>query len=155
MWEFNNTDLGFYWKQKMSSYKGRKSHSLQWRHNSPHKGPVTRKMTSSWGSIDLCWCKCRVETPYDTVYYITVSSNDRHGVANHRSIECLFNSLFRLTTKKHQSSHYCPFVRGIHRWPVDSPHKGPVTPKMFPFGDIIICIKILREAWHWQVQDID
>ena len=22
--------------------------------------------------------------------------------------------------------HYCPFVRGIHRWPVDSPHKGPV-----------------------------
>ena len=22
---------------------------------------------------------------------------------------------------------YCPFVRGIHRWPVDSPHKGTVT----------------------------
>ena len=78
-------------------------------------------MTSSWGSIDVCWCKCRVETRYDTVYYITVTSNDCHGVANHRSIECLFNSLFWLTTKKHQSSHYCPFVRGIHRWPVDSP----------------------------------
>ena len=30
------------------------------------------------------------------------------------------------------------FVRGIHRWPVDSPHKGPVTRKMFPFDDVII-----------------
>ena len=27
---------------------------------------------------------------------------------------------------------------GIHRWPVDSPHKGPVTQKMFPFNDVIM-----------------
>ena len=27
---------------------------------------------------------------------------------------------------------------GIHRWPVNSPHKGPVTWKMFPFDDVII-----------------
>ena len=26
----------------------------------------------------------------------------------------------------------------IHRWPVNSPHKGPVTRKMFPFGDFIM-----------------
>ena len=26
---------------------------------------------------------------------------------------------------------YWPFVRGIHRWPVDSPHKGPVTTQTF------------------------
>ena len=26
----------------------------------------------------------------------------------------------------HKASHYWPFVRGIHRKPVDSPHKGPV-----------------------------
>ena len=31
------------------------------------------------------------------------------------------------------------FVRGIHRWPVNSPHKGPVTRKMFPFDDVIMC----------------
>ena len=30
------------------------------------------------------------------------------------------------------------FVRGIHRGPVDSPHIGPVTLKMFPFDDVII-----------------
>ena len=28
--------------------------------------------------------------------------------------------------RKHQSSPSLAFVRGIHRWPVDSPHKGPV-----------------------------
>ena len=27
---------------------------------------------------------------------------------------------------------------GIHRWRVNSPHKGPVTRKMFPFDDVII-----------------
>ena len=31
------------------------------------------------------------------------------------------------------------FVRGIHRWPVNSPHKGPVTRKLFPFDDVIMC----------------
>ena len=28
-------------------------------------------------------------------------------------------------------------MRGIHRSPVNSPHKGPVTRKMFPFDDVI------------------
>ena len=40
--------------------------------------------------------------------------------------------------RKHQSSASLTFARGIHRWPVDSPHKGPVTRKMFPFDDVII-----------------
>ena len=40
--------------------------------------------------------------------------------------------------RKHQRSASLAFVRGIHRWPVDSPHKGPVTRKMFPFDDVII-----------------
>ena len=33
--------------------------------------------------------------------------------------------------RKHQSSMPLAFVRGIHRWPVNSPHKWPVTRKMF------------------------
>ena len=31
--------------------------------------------------------------------------------------------------RKHQSSVSLVFVRGIRRWPVSSPHKGPVTRK--------------------------
>ena len=40
--------------------------------------------------------------------------------------------------RKHQSSASLAFVRGIHRWPVNSPHKRPVTRKMFTFEDVII-----------------
>ena len=40
--------------------------------------------------------------------------------------------------RKHQSSASLAFMRGIHRWPVNSPHKGPVTRRMFPFDDVII-----------------
>ena len=40
--------------------------------------------------------------------------------------------------RKHQSSASLAFVRGNHRGPVNSPHKGPVTRKMFPFHDVIM-----------------
>ena len=40
--------------------------------------------------------------------------------------------------RKHKSSTPLAFVQGIHRWPVNSPHTGPVTRKMFPFDDVIM-----------------
>ena len=40
--------------------------------------------------------------------------------------------------RKHQSSASLTIVRGIHRWPVNSTQKGPVTRKMFPFDDVIM-----------------
>ena len=40
--------------------------------------------------------------------------------------------------KENQSSASMAFVRGIHRWPMNSPHKGPVTRKIFPFNDVIM-----------------
>ena len=40
--------------------------------------------------------------------------------------------------RKHQSSTSLAFVRGIHHWPANSLHKGPVTQKMFPFDDEIM-----------------
>ena len=41
---------------------------------------------------------------------------------------------------KHHSSASLAFVRRIHRWPVNSPRKGPVTRKMFPFDDVIMSV---------------
>ena len=40
--------------------------------------------------------------------------------------------------RKYQSSASSAFVRGIHRWPVNSLHKWPVKRKMFPFYAIIM-----------------
>ena len=40
--------------------------------------------------------------------------------------------------RKHQRSASLAFVLGIHRWPANSPHKGPVTRKMFPSDDSIM-----------------
>ena len=40
--------------------------------------------------------------------------------------------------RKHQSSASLAFVGGIHQGPVNSPHKWPVTWKMFPFHDVIM-----------------
>ena len=45
--------------------------------------------------------------------------------------------------RKHQSSASLAFMRGIHRGPVNSPHKWPVTRKMFPFDDVIMAILTL------------
>ena len=42
--------------------------------------------------------------------------------------------------RKHESSASLAFVRGIHRGPVNSPHKWPVTRIMFPFDDVIMII---------------
>ena len=39
----------------------------------------------------------------------------------------------RADQRKHQSFAPLAFVRGIHRGPVNSPHKCPVTRKLFPF----------------------
>ena len=46
---------------------------------------------------------------------------------------------------KHQSSASLAFVWWIHRGPVNSPHKWPVTRKMFPFDDVIM----FTEDYWW------
>ena len=45
--------------------------------------------------------------------------------------------------RKQQSSASLAFVWEIHRWPVNSQHKRPVTREMFPFDDIIMNPHIL------------
>ena len=44
--------------------------------------------------------------------------------------------------RKHQSPASLAFVRGIHRWPVNFPHKGPVTRKIVPFDDVIMDVSV-------------
>ena len=76
--------------------------------------------------------------------------------------------------RKHHSSASLAFVRGIHRGPVNFPHKCPVTRKMFPFDDVIMVKEVpglnqlnlsvecllmacqrqepsIRQAWYWAI----
>ena len=58
--------------------------------------------------------------------------------------------------RKYQSIASLAFVRGIHRWPVNYPHKGPVTRKMFPFDDAIISYRswIFPPASHITIHNV-
>ena len=51
--------------------------------------------------------------------------------------------------RKHQSSASLAFVKGIHRSPMNSSHKGPVTRNMFPFDDAIMLNTVIGEDYLW------
>ena len=55
--------------------------------------------------------------------------NEHDGVSNHQPHDCLLNRLSRRRSKKTCENMWKP---------VNSPHKGPVTQKMFPFDDVIM-----------------
>ena len=55
------------------------------------------------------------------------------------SLTIVYSSVYQgADQRKHQSSASLAFMRGIHRRPVNSPHKGSVTRKIFPFDDVIM-----------------
>ena len=64
--------------------------------------------------------------------------NERNGVSNHQPV---YSTVYSgEDQRKHQSSVSLAFVRGIPRWSVNSPHKWPVTRKIFPFNGVIMCM---------------
>ena len=50
--------------------------------------------------------------------------------------------VFDVHKKKIKIPHHWPFVRAIHRSPVDSPHKGPVMRKCFTCHDVIMYLNV-------------
>ena len=64
--------------------------------------------------------------------------NDHDSVANHQPHGCLLNCMFRRRSKKTSKLCVTGLCGGNSPGPVNSPHKGPVTRKMFPFDDVIM-----------------
>ena len=64
--------------------------------------------------------------------------NDHDGVSNHQPHGCLLNRLIRRRSKKTSKLRVTGLCVGSSPGPVNSPHKGPVTRKMFPFNDVIM-----------------
>ena len=72
----------------------------------------------------------RMET--HILYALRWRHNDHDGVSNHQPHHCLLNCLFGRRSKKTSKLH----VTGLCAR--NSPHKWPVTRKMFPFNDVIM-----------------
>ena len=80
------------------------------------------------------------------------TSASSYSVAVHVIMDTMASQITNLTSiysavyisgadhRKHQSSASLAFVRGIHRSPVNSPHKEPVMRKMFPFDDVVMAL---------------
>ena len=74
-------------------------------------------------------------------------NNGRDSLSNHQPHDS--NVYSDADERKHQSSTSLAFVQGIHRGPVNSPHKWSVTRKMFPFHDVIMSTEFeLRASNH-------
>ena len=64
--------------------------------------------------------------------------NGCDSISNHQSHDCLLNRLFRRRSKKTSKLRVTGLCAGNSQGPVNSPHKWPVTQKMFPFDDVIM-----------------
>ena len=102
---------------------------------SPTEIPMlTLQVPLSYMSMDLIWSKLSLYLPqhYSDVIMGTM-------VFQITSLMIVNSTIYSgKDQRKHQSSPSLALVRGIHRWPVNSPHKWPVTQKMFPFDDVIM-----------------
>ena len=89
--------------------------------------------------MDYSWEPYDMDTLSALISPLRWRHNERDGVSNHQPRDRLLTVYSGADQRKHQSSTSLAFVRGIHRWPVNSPHKWPVARKMFPFDDVIMC----------------
>ena len=81
--------------------------------------------------VMISWLELFVDVYYSDVI-ISAMVSEITGVSNYSTV------CWGVDQRKHQDSASLTFVRGIHRWPVNSPHKGPATRKNFPFADVIM-----------------
>ena len=87
-------------------------------------------------SQNVCW---DVGQTGKAVFYVILSAFLKAMASQITSLAIVYSTVYSgADQRKHQSSASLAFVRGIHRWPVNSPHKWPVTRKMCPFDDVIM-----------------
>ena len=66
-----------------------------------------------------------------SVQQIKVTLHEHHNVSNHRQRLFVQQLVQANARQKPHSSTWLAFIKWIHRWPLDSPHKGPVMRTMF------------------------
>ena len=99
------------------------------------------KISDVWSPLMTC-CNLALQGP------LRWRDNGRDGVSNDQPHDCLRNSLFGRRSKKTSKFRLTGFCAGIHWGPVNSPHKWPVTRKMFPFDDVIMPRRHFQGGWN-------
>ena len=96
-------------------------------------------------SLNISNIAVRSNRPHAYITSLQWRHNEHDGVSNHQPHHCLLSRLFGHRSKKISKLR----VRGIHRGPMNSPHKWPVTRKMFPFDDVIMWNIHSRTGKQW------
>ena len=105
-------------------------------------GLVCRHGGSLGPQVSPCICSCPGEYSVGAICSRTYLYDDviMGAIASQiPSLTIVYSTVYSgAYQSKHQSSATLAFVWGIHRGPVNSPHKWPATRKMFPFDDVIV-----------------
>ena len=129
------------------SYNGQVSHVIDARHgglyNHQHIAglDVTNAPFVNLSISDIVWyCNSYVLHSPNLFNTLLWRHNGRDGVSLYQPHDCLLNHSFKRRSRE-TSKLRLTGLWGIHRWPVNSPHKWPVARKMFTFDDVIM-------IWH-------
>ena len=111
-----------------------------------------------YGQMTSWKCQTRLAKYHDTLsvdYLVLVSNaqskvcieptlqwrhNDHDSVSSDQPHGCLLNRLCRRNSKKTSKLRVTGLCVGNSPGPVNSPHKWPVTRKMFPFDEVIMMV---------------
>ena len=120
------------WQSSGTTFVGRKSR----KNISVHQVLIAFNLMTHWSGQLV---RFEIGQFNQAIFYpLRWRHNDHAGVSNHQPRGCLLNRLFRHRSKKTSKLRVTGFCSGNSRGPVNSPHEGPVTRKMFPFDDVIM-----------------
>ena len=88
---------------------------------------------------------------YGLAHTLRWRHNGLDSVPNHQPHDCLLKRLFGRRSKKTSKLIVTGLCAGIQRGPVNSPHKGPVTRKMFSFDDVIMVDALTIRYTHMNI----
>ena len=105
----------------------------------PRSMHTTREWNVQFDQLEICFVleiRWRFPTNVSSHYGDVIMGT---MVSQITSLTIVYSTVYSgAHQRKHQSYASLAFVRGIHREPVNSPHKWPVTRKTFPFDDVIM-----------------
>ena len=97
-----------------------------------------------WNTFWQLWLELLNSVCYDAHYSDVIMGAMESQIT---SLTIVYSTVYSGTDKrKHRSSASLAFERRSHRWPVNSPHKGPVMRKTFPFDDVITLTVVVRTS---------